>query len=201
MYLGVLSDLNGMSLQQLLLQLDKKTADDVRSKGCTHPLCAEEGDGKRVLHADHYQRKPRGIVVCAECKDEFCTRFSWCCAGCRHRTTPPSLRFLNRKVYQGVVVVVATVLRSGLTPARMRTLQELVGVSRQTVLRWRALWKKLARSKLWRARCGRLPKPVKVEMLPLSWLDQAIGSAEHRVRKLLQFVDIYTGGRYSGVAV
>jgi hypothetical protein len=201
MYLGVLSDINGVSFQELLLQLDKETADHVRSEGCTHPLCEEEGDGKVVLHAAHFQRKPRGIEICAQHKEEFCERFSWCCAGCRHRTTPPSLRFLSRKVYLGAVVVVTTVLRSGVTPARMRTLQELVGVSRQTVRRWRVLWKKLARSKLWRARRGRLASAVKFKKLPRSWLDQAIGSATDRVLSLLRFIDIYTGGRHSGVAM
>jgi hypothetical protein len=201
MYLGALSDLNGIGLQQLLLELDKETADDVRSEECTHPLCAEEGDGKVVLHAAHFQRKPRGINICAECKEEFCLRFSWCCAGCRHRTTPPSLRFLSRKVYLGVIVVVTTVLHNGVTPTRMRTLKELVGVSRQTVQRWRALWKKLARTKLWRARRGKLCRPAKVKDLPRSWLDLAIGSATDRVLYLLRFVDIFTGGRYSGVAM
>ena len=37
---------------------------------------------------------------------EYDQRFSFCCAadGCRKRTTPPSLRFLGRKVYLATVV-------------------------------------------------------------------------------------------------
>jgi hypothetical protein len=201
MYLGVFSQLNGIDLQRLLLELDHSTAEDVRFQGCTHPRCQEDGDGKVVLHAAHFQRKPRGVHISAELWEEFCERLSWCCAGCRHRTTPPSLRFLSRKVYLGVVVIVVTVLRNGVTPARLRMLKELVGVSRQTVLRWRLLWKKLPRTKLWRARRGRLRTPVKLKNLPRSWLDQAAGSATDRVLLLLRFIDALTGGRHSGIAM
>jgi hypothetical protein len=44
--------------------------------------------------------------------ESFDRRFSLCCGreGCRRRATPPSVRFLGRRVYVGAVVIVASVL-------------------------------------------------------------------------------------------
>jgi hypothetical protein len=43
---------------------------------------------------------------------EYTQRFSFCCAidGCRSRATPPSLRFLGRKVYCAAIIVVAATM-------------------------------------------------------------------------------------------
>lgn len=62
------------------------------------------------LHRSDYPRKPRGgaIAVAAEV---FSRRFSLCCGreGCRRRAMPRSVRFLGRRIYVGVVVIVAPV--------------------------------------------------------------------------------------------
>ena len=51
-------------------------------------------------------------------------RFSFCCSrdGCRKRKTPPSLRFLGRKVYVAAMVVLIAIMREGATAMRMRQL-------------------------------------------------------------------------------
>ena len=46
-----------------------------------------------------------------------------------------SLRFLGRRVYLGLVVVLVPVIRHGTNPTGVRRLRELVGVSRRTVER------------------------------------------------------------------
>ena len=63
------------------------------------------------LHRGDYPRKPRGGLV-AVAAEAFARRFSLCCGreGCRHRATPPSVRFLGRRVYVGAVVIVASVV-------------------------------------------------------------------------------------------
>jgi hypothetical protein len=63
------------------------------------------------LHRGDYARKPRGGVVGAAA-EAFARRFSLCCGreGCRRRATPPSVRFLGRRVYVCAVVVVASVV-------------------------------------------------------------------------------------------
>ena len=64
-------------------------------------------------------------------------RYSFCCAvdGCRSRATPPSLRFLGRKVYLAAIVVLVAIMRQGVTASRMERLSEAVGVDRRTVER------------------------------------------------------------------
>ena len=83
-------------LYELLQRFDEDLAAEHRAGGC--PRCGG------VLHSARYRRKPRGFAGLAP---EYGRRLSFCCAraGCRQRATPPSLRFLGRKVYLGAVVV------------------------------------------------------------------------------------------------
>ena len=57
-----------------------------------------------ALHVSNYGRKPRGGLI-AQAGEASVLRFSLCCEkeGCRKRATPPSLRFLGRRVYLGAV--------------------------------------------------------------------------------------------------
>ena len=84
-------------LFELLFAIDQDLAANARAAGC--PAC-----GGR-LHSVRYPRKPRGGP--ADLGPEYDWRFSFCCAGegCRRRATPPSVRFLGRRVYLGAVVV------------------------------------------------------------------------------------------------
>lgn len=56
-------------------------------------------------------------------------RLSFCCArpGCRRRVTPPSVRFLGRRLYVAAVVVLVTAMAPGVTPKRAAYLGELAG--------------------------------------------------------------------------
>jgi len=60
--------------------------------------------------------------------------------GCRKRTTPPSLRFLGRKVYLATVVTLISAMLHGTTPARLMRLSIMPGIDRRTLARWRAWW-------------------------------------------------------------
>jgi len=81
-----------------LLLFDRDLAEGYRLEGCP---CGGS------LHRAAYVRKPRGVPW--GLPEGFCIRESFCCSreGCRRRLTPPSLRFLGRRVYLGAVVVVA----------------------------------------------------------------------------------------------
>jgi hypothetical protein len=63
---------------------------------------------------------------------------SLCCArhGRRKRKTPPSLRFLCRKVYLAGSIILIAILREGATATLMQRLTKLIGVDRRTVERW-----------------------------------------------------------------
>jgi hypothetical protein len=194
MYQSVLAQLKEPAFQKLLLQFDEDLAKEARAQGC--PDC----HGK--LHSAVFRRKPRGTLQGLE--PELCVRFSFCCDrdGCRHRTTPPSLRFLNRRVYLGAVVVLVSALRSGARPYRMQALKELVGVSRQTVLRWQHWWQEVFPvTAFWRGARGALREPVEAATLPLSLLEQFTGAARERLLDLLRFLKPLTGGRRSARAM
>jgi hypothetical protein len=168
-------------LYELLQRFDEDLAGEHRAGGC--PRCAG------VLHSARYPRKPRGFT--GRLNPEYGQRLSFCCAraGCRKRATPASLRFLGRKVYLGAVVVLISALRCGVTPARMRYLEERVGVSRRTVMRWRKWWcEELIATSFWRAACSRLMPPVEHRELPASLLERFAGAAVERLVSLLRFI-------------
>jgi hypothetical protein len=171
-------------LYELLQRCDEDLAAEHRAGGC--PRCAG------VLHSARYRRKPRGF---AGLNSQYDWRLSFCCArtGCRTRATPPSLRFLGRKVYLGAVVVLVSVLRCGVTPARMRYLEQRVGVSRRTVGRWRQWWcEELIATPFWRAACAALMPPVEHAKLPASLLERFAGAARDRLVSALRFISPIT---------
>jgi hypothetical protein len=81
------------------------------------------------LDTSHFPRKPRGAGELEE------WRFSLCCRreGCRHRVTPPSLRFLGRKVFSAWVVILVLDFSRELGLER--------SVSRRTLSRLRQFWR------------------------------------------------------------
>ena len=184
MYQALLADAR---FHEQLLVFDRDLAAAARAARCR--ICGG------ALHSAPYDRKPRGGP--AGLGQEYAERFSFCCAvdGCRKRTTPPSLRFLGRKVYLGAVVVVVSAMRHGATPERMRKLRDLFGVSRRTVERWRAWWRKaFAESPFWRIASAAFMPPVKVGLLPASLLERFSGDDEARLLALLRFLGPITGG-------
>ena len=129
--------------------------------------------------------------------EEHDRRFSFCCAvdGCRTRTTPPSLRFLGRKVYLAAIVVLIAIMREGATAARMRQLSELVGVNRRTVERWRAWWRdSFTASPFWQIGRAAFMPPVDHDRLPASLIERFTGDGAERLVALLRFIAPITGG-------
>lgn len=169
-------------LFELLFAIDQDLAATARAAGC--PAC-----GGR-LHSARYPRKPRGSPTVLG--PEYDWRFSFCCAGegCRRRATPPSVRFLGRRVYLGAVVVLVTALQAGITPLRAQRLHELLGVTVRTLKRWRSWWRtRFVATAFWRAVHGRFVPSVPVETLPASLLERFRGpDQQSRLVQLLRFV-------------
>ena len=140
-----------------LLLIDIDLAAAAKAQGCH--------DCQGTLHQAHYPRKPRG----AQCAlgAEFRRRFSFCCAACRHRTTPVSVRFLGRRVYLGIVVALASALVAGLSGPRIGKLVAGLGVPLLTLRRWRQWWlDDFVRTPLWRAQRALFMPPVDECRLP-----------------------------------
>ena len=78
--------LNTKKLYDWQEKIDKELAEAVQAGACLY--CGAK------LHCGDYPRKPRG-------GPEWDERYSFDCSRCRKRRTPPSVRFLGRKVYVG----------------------------------------------------------------------------------------------------
>ena len=172
---------------QLLLAFDADLADAARAE-----RCAPCGG---TLHSACYPRKPRG----RPCRlgPEHDRRFSFCCAvdGCRSRATPPSLRFLGRKVYLAAIVVLVAIMRHGVTASRMERLSEAVGVDRRTVERWRRWWREgFTATRFWKVARAMFMPPIDGERLPASLLERFTGDDADRLIALLRFIGPVTGG-------
>jgi hypothetical protein len=145
-----------------LFSVDQDLAQSVREKACP---C-----GGR-LHRANYPRKPRGAE---DLPKDYDYRFSFCCArdGCRKRVTPPSVRFLGRKVYLFAVVVLVSAMRQGPSPRRVRELSQLFGADRRTIARWRVFWQEyFPQTPFWKSARGLLPATADIVLLPWSLLE------------------------------
>jgi hypothetical protein len=146
-----------------LFAIDRDLAETARDEGCS---C-----GGR-LHCANYLRKPRGTPV--QLPEPQCLRLSFCCDrdGCRKRVTPPSVRFLGRKVYLGAIIIVISAMRQGPTPRRVRELAERFGVDRRTITRWQVFWREhFPQTHFWKIARARLVPAVQIVSLPCSLVD------------------------------
>jgi hypothetical protein len=159
------------SFWQFLFSIDQDLAQAARQEGCP---C-----GGRLHRAD-YSRKPRGVDKLPE---QYGRRLSFCCEreGCRKRMTPPSVRFLGRKVFLGAVVVLVSAMRQGPNPRRVRELADLFGVDRRTIARWQVFWREhFPQTQFWKVARGRLAVKSALSELPRSLLELFLGGPDLR---------------------
>ena len=177
----------GYRIIPFLEKVDADLIELVRQEGCRY--CPE---GK--LHRSDYKRKPRGVP---SWPDEP-RRFSLCCdqEGCRRRHTAPSVRFLGRRVYGGVVAVLFPAMVHGWKPKRVEQLRKALGlkVDRLTLERWRQWWRGLfVESSFWKEARARFMPPLCPEDLPLSLcLRFEIEERRDRLLELLKFLSPMT---------
>jgi len=157
----------------VLQRFDEDFAQRVGKQGC--PLCGGP------LHRADFPRAPRAPIPLPEA---YSRRISYCCSrkGCRTRCTPPSVRFLGRRVVVGAVVLLAAALMQGATPRRASELKRLLGVDGATLGRWRKWWLEVfPRTKTLKLIRGRLAERIDETLLPGSLLDRFAGAAKDRV--------------------
>jgi hypothetical protein len=162
--INMLKVINTKEFHILLLKIDQEIAEEVKSGGCKY--CPG------VLDTANYERKPRGIEVDIEGLE---IRFSYCCReeGCRKRHTPESVRFLGRKVYYSVVIMLACIFYSGLSVRRLERINQYFGVSPQTLARWRKWWlEAFKESWFFKAKGGVFKSPVNTESMPDSLFER-----------------------------
>ena len=86
------------------------------------------------LHVADYPRKPRGCP--AAVREEYSKRLSFTCGWCDARSTPPSVRFLGRRIYVAVLLMLVSPARGSAT----RRLAADLRISSRTLTRWRRWW-------------------------------------------------------------
>lgn len=128
-------------------------------------------------------------------RDEYSSRLSFCCAVCRKRVTSLSVRFLGRRVYLALAVVLVSGSRTASTPTGTRLGAEL-GVARQTLQRWQAWWaEQFPLTPLWQATCARFMPPVSQAQLPGELITRFSGLAHEALMRLLIWLSPVTAGR------
>ena len=163
---------------RVLYAIDQELALQTRTSGCF--FC----DG--VLHCANYPRKPRACLP--EAQDDFDMRFSFCCNVCRKRCTAMSVRFLGRRVYLGLAVVLVSARHAGQTPAAART-AEALAIPIRTLERWRQWWQtQFPVTPLWQAQCARFLPSVATHRLPGELLERFAGQTAEPLLRLLLFL-------------
>ena len=166
--------LHDASFYQSLLFLDQCIAEQVHQVGC--PKCGA------ALHVSNYPRKPRGVDRTLLGESYTC-RFSFCCErdGCRKRCTPPSVRFLGRKVYLGVILMVLCAREQGLSAKGRHQLMDQLDVWPQTLARWQYWWtRQIPATRWWITLRAQLMPAVNVWTLPGSLLGRVEGTTLSR---------------------
>ena len=83
--------------------------------------------------------------------------------------TPPSVRFLGRKVYLAAVIILVSAMRQGPTPRRVRELSARFGADGRTIARWQVFWRELfPQTHFWKVARARLEPVVTIVALPYS---------------------------------
>lgn len=180
--------LQDADLIKLLERLDEELAAEAQAGGCRY--C------KNKLHCADYERKPRG----AGCWD---SRHSYCCAQCRRRTTPVSVRFLGRRVYTGIVVVLMAAMTQGMTRVRVELLRRELRIDVRTLKRWREWWLgEFVKSPFWKGGRAMFTPVLKEGEMPLSLVNVFDAGSREGLVKLMRFLaPITVSGAKGGQAM
>ena len=161
---------------RLLTRIDAEFAAKTRQSRCSE--CAGP------LHSADFPRKPRGCPPSV--REEYSWRLSFTCGWCDTRSTPVSVRFLGRRVYVAVMLM----LISPPAGSAAGALAGLMTVPLRTVRRWRRWWQRdFQRTVFWLSVRERFAPPVAAEGLPQSLLARFQRSTGHeRLIQLLRFI-------------
>jgi hypothetical protein len=144
---------------RFLTRIDEELAAETRREGC--PRCAGR------LHVANFPRKPRGCP--AAVVEEYSRRLSFTCGRCEQRATSASVRFLGRRVYVAVMLM----LTSPPQGHSVRQLAAWLSVPMRTLLRWRRWWTQtFVRTPWWQAVRSRFMPPMASAQLPRDLLDR-----------------------------
>lgn len=177
------------SFHLFLNKIDQELVNKSRQEGCL--FCG----GK--LHRADYPRSPLGIPP--EFRDDYDSRLSSCCDGCRKRTTPMSIRFFGRRWYPAPLFILISLFTLGINKRRLAQIKKYFGlvVSETSWRRWRKWWRDaFTQTKFWQQEKGRLPSTPAIIQgpYPRVLLDVLQGKLKEKMGLLLRFFAPLTGG-------
>jgi len=95
-------------------------------------------------------------------------------------------------VYFSVVFLLITAMAQGVSARRAAELRKVIGVSRQTLVRWRIWWKEVfPQTAFWKEAVGRVARPVDTVKLPGSLIEcfeKAYSDLSKAISKFLEFI-------------
>ena len=99
------------------------------------------------------------------------------------------MRFLGRRVYAGLVVVLVSAMIHGLSAERVQRIREVLEIDCRTLERWRQWWlDNFVRSTFWKAARARFMPPLCEKTLPRSLCVIFEVEQRERLLALLQFL-------------
>lgn len=95
-------------------------------------------------------------------------------------------------MYFSVVVSLIAAMAQGVSAKRVAELREAIGVSRQTLVRWRIWWKEtFPQTAFWKGAVGRFARPVDTARLPGSLIElfkESHKDLSKAIHKYLEFI-------------
>ncbi len=166
--------LKDAELIKLLDKVDTELAGERYAKGCAY--CFNK------LHVGDYPRKPRGV-------EAWDKRYSFTCSKCRKRNTPPSVRYLGRRVYAGVVVILLSAMMHGPNTKGIGVLRDALGVDLRTLKRWRRWWLEVfVNTPFWKAGRGQFMPVVDELLMPHGLVGKFVADSREGLIKLMFFL-------------
>jgi len=103
-----------------------------------------------------------------------------------------SVRFLGRRVYLALAVVLGSARHAGQSPAAARLASDLQ-IPVRTLQRWHQWWsEQFPLTPLWQTACARFMPPVDTALLPASLLERFAGDTAEALLRLLVFLSPIT---------
>jgi hypothetical protein len=103
------------------------------------------------------------------------------------------VRFLGRRVYVGIVVVLVSAMVHGVSDGRTRRLRETLGIDKRTLGRWRAWWgERFVAGDFWRALRARFLPLLEEGRMPLCLVEAFEATACEGLVKLMRFLSPIT---------
>jgi len=174
------------SFHTLLIAIDRELAEATRQKGC---LC-----GGR-LDRSNYPRSPLGVP--AEFRSPYEERLSFCCATCRKRVTPPSVRFFGRRWYPAPLFILISALMVSINESRLKQIKRHFGitVSESTWKRWRQWWRDtFVETAFWKQARALIFKAQRRMTVTRRMLTAFNGTIDNKMILLLKFISPITAG-------